>query len=88
MQTRKDTRYFDKLLDDVSSFDLCITQQEAIISASVAAMEMETRTKYNNDSILLNIITHEQREKSVKRKEGPKHLEEKINSLYTFCVTQ
>ncbi|KAH0759095.1 hypothetical protein KY290_022588 [Solanum tuberosum] len=42
---------FDKLLDELPSFDLCITQQQAKISGYVAAMENERRTKKVNDHI-------------------------------------
>ncbi|KAG5612235.1 hypothetical protein H5410_023516 [Solanum commersonii] len=43
----RDTHLFDKLLDELPSFDLCITQQEVKISGFTAAMENERRTKKN-----------------------------------------
>ncbi|KAK4739939.1 hypothetical protein R3W88_003636 [Solanum pinnatisectum] len=48
---------FDKLLDELPSFNLCITQQQAKISGSIAAIiENERRTKKVNDPILLNLL--------------------------------
>jgi len=63
---------FDKLLDELPSFDLCITQQQVKISGSIAAMENERRTKKVNDHIPLNLLEEIEHAKLVKRKKGSK----------------
>uniref|UniRef100_A0A0V0GPX2 Putative ovule protein n=1 Tax=Solanum chacoense TaxID=4108 RepID=A0A0V0GPX2_SOLCH len=42
---------FDEFLDELSSFDLCITQKQTKFSGSIVAMENERRTKNHNGPI-------------------------------------
>ncbi|KAG5601836.1 hypothetical protein H5410_033206 [Solanum commersonii] len=63
---------FDKLLDELPSFDLCITQQEAKNSGSIAAMENERRTIKVNDHIPLNLLEEIEHAKLVKGKKVQK----------------
>ena len=66
----RDIHLFDKLLDELPSFDLCITQQQVKISGSIATMENERRIKKVNDHIPLNLLEEIEHAKLVKRKKG------------------
>ncbi|KAG5613466.1 hypothetical protein H5410_024747 [Solanum commersonii] len=68
----RDIHLFDKLLDELPSFDLCITQQEVKISGSTVAMENERRTKKVNDHIPLNLLEKIKHAKLIKKKKGSK----------------
>ncbi|KAK4708887.1 hypothetical protein R3W88_029812 [Solanum pinnatisectum] len=78
--TRRVTRgihLFDKLLDELSSFDLCITQQQAKIAGSIVDIVNRKRTKKVNDPIPLNLLEEIEHTKLVNRKEGSEPLEVK-----------
>jgi len=70
---------FDKLVDEIPSFDLYITQEQVKISGSIIVIEKERRTKKVNDLIPLKLCEETEHAKSVKRKEGSKSLKVKTN---------
>ncbi|KAL3324628.1 hypothetical protein AABB24_038648 [Solanum stoloniferum] len=68
----RDTHYFNKCLEGIPLFDFRITQIQAQILGFIVAMEIEKRSKFQNDPITLNLNDESERANSSKRKEGSK----------------
>jgi len=64
------TYYPDNCMVGIPSFDLCITQMQSQISGSIAAMEIEKKSKFLNSPIKLDLNDELVRSGSSKRKEG------------------